>query len=107
MSLSNLQGMQSGTLSLVGITTSKYFIPHLLKLFCGKLLNVDVQMKVGNRSLNVLSRERKISLLCKKQKADGWSFKNFNVVVSTKVTSKTVSPFLAILAYVPKHFLII
>ena len=47
--LANLRGMTAGTLKLAVVTTSKYFIPHLLGPFCGSFKDVDVQLKVGNR----------------------------------------------------------
>ncbi len=49
MNLANLRGLKSGTLKLAVVTTSKYFIPHLLGPFCERYPNVDVQLKVGNR----------------------------------------------------------
>lgn len=49
VNLSSLKGMTSGTLNLAVVTTSKYFIPHLLGPFCDKYPGVDVQMNVGNR----------------------------------------------------------
>ena len=49
MSLDNLRGLKSGTLNLAVVTTSKYFIPHILGPFCEKYPDVDVQLNVGNR----------------------------------------------------------
>ncbi|MGS0674570.1 LysR family transcriptional regulator [Shewanella sp. 125m-1] len=48
-SLSDLGELKSGTLRLAVVTTSKYFIPHLLGPFCERYPNVDVQLNVGNR----------------------------------------------------------
>lgn len=49
MKLADLRGMKAGTLKLAVVTTSKYFIPHLLGPFCKRHPNVDIQFKVGNR----------------------------------------------------------
>ncbi len=49
MELSELRGLKSGTLKLAVVTTSKYFIPHLLGPFCQRYPNVDIEFKVGNR----------------------------------------------------------
>lgn len=48
-SLSNMSELKSGTLRLSVVTTSKYFIPHLLGPFCERYPAIDVQMNVGNR----------------------------------------------------------
>lgn len=50
MSLSNLRGIQTGTLKIGVVSTAKYFIPHLLGDFCKDHPNVDIQLNVGNRS---------------------------------------------------------
>jgi DNA-binding transcriptional LysR family regulator len=47
--LSDLRGARAGTLRVAVVTTSKYFIPHLLGSFCDQYPGVDVQFKVGNR----------------------------------------------------------
>lgn len=49
MNLANLRGLKAGTLKLAVVTTSKYFIPHLLGPFCERYPEVDVRLKVGNR----------------------------------------------------------
>ncbi|QYJ83615.1 LysR family transcriptional regulator [Shewanella rhizosphaerae] len=49
MSLSDMGELKSGTLRLAVVTTSKYFIPHLLGPFCERYPNVAVQLNVGNR----------------------------------------------------------
>ncbi len=49
MNLANLRGLKAGTLKLAVVTTSKYFIPHLLGPFCRKYPDIDIQLKVGNR----------------------------------------------------------
>jgi len=49
MALSDMRDLKSGTLRLAVVTTSKYFIPHLLGPFCERYPNIDVQLKVGNR----------------------------------------------------------
>lgn len=49
MNLANLRGLKAGTLKLAVVTTSKYFIPHLLGPFCERYPEVDIRLKVGNR----------------------------------------------------------
>ncbi len=49
MDLSQLRGLKAGTLRLSVVTTSKYFIPHLLGPFCERYPDVDVEFNVGNR----------------------------------------------------------
>lgn len=49
MQLSDLRGLKAGALKIAVVTTSKYFIPHLLGPFCERYPNVDIQFKVGNR----------------------------------------------------------
>lgn len=49
MNLANLQGLRAGTLRLAVVTTSKYFIPHLLGDFLNHYPDIDVEFKVGNR----------------------------------------------------------
>ncbi len=49
MELSDLRGARAGTLRIAVVTTSKYFIPHLLGSFCEQYPLMDVQFKVGNR----------------------------------------------------------
>ena len=44
-----MRGARAGTLRVAVVTTSKYFIPHLLGSFCEQYPLVDVQFKVGNR----------------------------------------------------------
>ena len=47
--LSDLRGLKAGTLRLAVVTTSKYFIPHLLGPFLSRYPNIDIHFKVGNR----------------------------------------------------------
>jgi LysR family transcriptional regulator, low CO2-responsive transcriptional regulator len=49
MKLSDLRGLRAGTLRIAVVTTSKYFIPHLLGSFCEQYPHVDLQFRVGNR----------------------------------------------------------
>ena len=49
MELSDLRGLKAGTLRIAVVTTSKYFIPHLLGSFCEQYPLVDLQFRVGNR----------------------------------------------------------
>ena len=49
MALSNMRELKSGTLRLAVVTTSQYFIPHLLGPFCERYPDIDVQLNVGNR----------------------------------------------------------
>lgn len=47
--LAALRGLRAGTLRLAVVTTSKYFIPHLLGPFCERYPGVEVTFHVGNR----------------------------------------------------------
>ena len=47
--LSDLRGLRAGTLKIAAVTTSQYFIPHLLGPFCQRYPGVDVRFHVGNR----------------------------------------------------------
>jgi len=47
--LSDLRGLRAGTLKIAAVTTSQYFIPHLLGPFCQQYPGVDVRFHVGNR----------------------------------------------------------
>jgi DNA-binding transcriptional LysR family regulator len=47
--LADLRGLKAGTLRIAVVTTSKYFIPHLLGSFCEIYPQVDIQFRVGNR----------------------------------------------------------
>ncbi|MEM1114496.1 MAG: LysR family transcriptional regulator [Pseudomonadota bacterium] len=49
MQLADLAGLKSGKLRIAVVTTSKYFIPHLLGSFCERYPDVEVQFRVGNR----------------------------------------------------------
>ena len=49
MELADLRGLKAGTLRVAVVTTSKYFIPHLLGSFCEQHSRVDLQFRVGNR----------------------------------------------------------
>ena len=49
MKLADLRGLKTGTMKLAVVTTSKYFIPHLLGPFCKRYPDIDIQLKVGNR----------------------------------------------------------
>ena len=49
MELADLRGLKAGTLRIAVVTTSKYFIPHLLGSFCEQYPRVDLQFRVGNR----------------------------------------------------------
>lgn len=53
MTLSQLRGLNAGTLRIAVVTTSKYFIPHLLGPFCARYPGIDVQFKVGNRQQTI------------------------------------------------------
>ncbi len=52
-SLGTMRSVKSGTLRLAVVTTSQYFIPHLLGPFCERFPDIDVQMKVGNRQKTI------------------------------------------------------
>lgn len=47
--LADLRGLRAGTLRVAVVTTSKYFIPHLLGAFCEQYPDIEVQFHVGNR----------------------------------------------------------
>lgn len=47
--IAELHGLKAGVLKLAVVTTSKYFIPHLIGPFCQLYPDVDVQLVVGNR----------------------------------------------------------
>ncbi|MCR9104436.1 MAG: LysR family transcriptional regulator [Gammaproteobacteria bacterium] len=51
--LGTMRSVKSGTLRLAVVTTSQYFIPHLLGPFCERFPDIDVQMKVGNRQKTI------------------------------------------------------
>jgi len=53
MTLGNIKDFKSGTLRLSVVTTSKYFIPHLLGPFCEKFPDIDIQLNVGNREQTI------------------------------------------------------
>ncbi|MGB5445379.1 MAG: LysR family transcriptional regulator [Psychromonas sp.] len=53
MSLGNIKDFKTGTLRLAVVTTSKYFIPHLLGPFCEQYPNIDIQLKIGNREQTI------------------------------------------------------
>lgn len=48
--INDLKGLQSGSLSISVVTTSKYFMPYILAPFCKQYPGVEVEMKIGNRS---------------------------------------------------------
>jgi DNA-binding transcriptional LysR family regulator len=58
MQLSDLRGLRAGILRLAVVTTSKYFIPHLLGPFCQRYPGVDIHFKVGNRQQIIDRLER-------------------------------------------------
>ncbi len=47
--LADFRGLRAGTLRVAVVTTSKYFIPHLLGSFCEQYPEIDLQFRVGNR----------------------------------------------------------
>lgn len=49
MKLADMKGLKAGILRLGVVTTSKYFIPHLLGDFCARYPAVDIELKVANR----------------------------------------------------------
>lgn len=53
MSLGKIKNFKSGTLRLAVVTTSKYFIPHLLGPFCEKYPDIDIQLNIGNREQTI------------------------------------------------------
>lgn len=55
MTLADMKGLKQGKLSLVVVTTAKYFAPRLLGPFCQLYPGIDVKLKVTNRE-RVLER---------------------------------------------------
>lgn len=55
MLVSDMNGVKTGKLRLVVISTAKYFVPRLLGLFCQRYPGIDVSLKVTNRE-RVLQR---------------------------------------------------
>jgi len=53
MTLGNIRKFKPGTLRLAVVTTSKYFIPHLLGPFCEQFPDVDIQLNIGNREKTI------------------------------------------------------
>lgn len=58
MSLNDMRDLKTGTLRLSVVTTSKYFIPHLLGPFCELHPAIDVQLNIGNRSQTIESMKQ-------------------------------------------------
>ena len=56
--INNLKGLQSGTLSISVVTTSKYFMPYVMAPFCELYPGVEVELNIGNRS-NIMERLNK------------------------------------------------
>ena len=48
-SLAELQGVAGGSLSLAVITTSQFFVPHMLADFCKVYPDIEVRLEVSNR----------------------------------------------------------
>lgn len=53
MTLGNIRKFKPGTLRLAVVTTSKYFIPHLLGPFCEQFPDIDIQLHIGNREKTI------------------------------------------------------
>jgi DNA-binding transcriptional LysR family regulator len=53
MTLGYIRKFKSGTLRLAVVTTSKYFIPHLLGPFCEQFPDIDIQLNIGNREKTI------------------------------------------------------
>lgn len=60
MSLNDMRELKAGTLRLSVVTTSKYFIPHLLGPFCELYPAIDVQLNIGNRKETIDSMKQGI-----------------------------------------------
>ncbi|MDC1429921.1 LysR family transcriptional regulator [Emcibacteraceae bacterium] len=56
--INNLKGLQSGTLTISVVTTSKYFMPYVMAPFCELYPGVEVELNIGNRS-NIMERLNK------------------------------------------------
>ncbi|MFK7975914.1 MAG: LysR family transcriptional regulator [Halioglobus sp.] len=61
MSLSDMRDLKAGTLRLSVVTTSKYFIPHLLGPFCEQYPAIDVQLNIGNRDETIESMKQGVN----------------------------------------------
>lgn len=64
MLLADLKGLKQGRLRLSAVTTSKYFLPRLLGLFCARYPGIDAELKVGTRAEVVAQLERNSADLC-------------------------------------------
>lgn len=53
MALGKIKDFKSGTLRLAVVSTSKYFIPHLLGPFLELYPDIDIQLKIGNREQTI------------------------------------------------------
>ncbi|WP_036799305.1 LysR family transcriptional regulator [Photobacterium marinum] len=49
ISLAALSELKAGTLRIAVVTSAKYFIPHLVGMFCQRYPLIDIELKVGNR----------------------------------------------------------
>ncbi len=50
MQLNQLQGMQSGRMSIAVVKAAEYFFPHLLGPFCRQYPDIEVELWVGNHA---------------------------------------------------------
>ncbi|WP_028868449.1 LysR family transcriptional regulator [Psychromonas arctica] len=53
VALGSLRKFKPSTLRLAVVTTSKYFIPHLLGPFCEEFPDVEIQLNIGNREKTI------------------------------------------------------
>lgn len=60
MALNDMRELKAGTLRLSVVTTSKYFIPHLLGPFCELYPSIDVQLNIGNRQQTIESMRQSV-----------------------------------------------
>jgi DNA-binding transcriptional LysR family regulator len=50
MELKDLMGLKAGKLQLAVVNTAQYFIPHLLGPFSQQYPDIEIELKIGNRS---------------------------------------------------------
>lgn len=50
MELKDLMGLKAGKLQLAVVNTAQYFIPHLLGPFSQRYPDIEIELKIGNRS---------------------------------------------------------
>lgn len=88
MAIGNIKGFKSGTLRLAVVTTSKYFIPHLLGPFLDKYPDIDIQLKIGNREQTIERLKQGID--------DFYVFSHLPTDIDTETIEFLINPLVAI-----------